>query len=536
MWLSETEKVRVAFKRLRRTAEKRGFDRSPFLPTTAAEYVGLKADMFDAEAARLRAKIDERKRERELHAQVNAQRTVFHYGAPEQGEPDPLAHLRWHPVPNFPHPAAGYMFPATPWPYNFPFMPSFIPSTPTSTLNPAAEPWSPPLQSPASDTNANACGYAPGGCTLALSLLPAQPRRATSIPLLRDLASHATLRRGIVQDETEENHTNRNFRWFRDDDESSNASSFTPCDYRPGNQSIKCEYIDEDVSDELDSEDYLADNEHNTFPSDSEDEPAWSDSSFTPTLYRTKPSAKGQGGGSSSRANHPAAPVPPSGRRLPLATLPLSHNDGLSPVLALPSPFNPSAALNPDCDWPSYAEYTSEGDARVKQRTPKVNVAITVTSPNGTTTTTELAQGPVYPHTQSHGHHHHQQQQQHNHNDCSLGRFLPVPRLRAVIDPRLGLTADEVACYVAYEGSGRIPWEMRAMVPERWDFHRERRVSEAWDRGYAGARAWGDWAFWEMAEEEHGGELAGLRIVRELLGDGTYAYHDADAVQEVERQ
>ncbi|KAK3304361.1 uncharacterized protein B0T15DRAFT_494826 [Chaetomium strumarium] len=566
VWLSETEKMRVALKRLLRTAEKRGFGRSPFLPTTAAEYVGLRADMVDAKAARLRAKIEER--ERELHAQEHAQwKTVLvvgaggqietklvpvYYSAPEQGRPDSpgaLAQPCWHPVPYFPHPAPVYVFPATPWPYS----PSLsMPSFPTSTLNPAAAAWSQPSCFAAQ--GADAPDQVPRGFTLGPSLLPAQPRRISSIPLLRRLASHATLRRGIVQEQAEGTDTDRNFQWFCDDDESSDAGSFTPSDYQPGNQSANRECRGEDTSDDLQSDDYLADNEHNAFPTDNEDRPAWSDSSFTPTLYRTKPNKKGKDDGGSSnnssssdRAsppegnlnnknandNHnPAVLIPPPARRLPLATLPLSYSDGLSPVLARPNPFNPSAALSPECDWPSYAEYTSEGDARVRQRTPKVKVTITVTSPGRTTTTAELAQGPVCPRRQPRGGgggggHCHQPRNSLHDGETLLGRFLPVPRLRAAIDPRLGLAPDEVASYVAREGSGgRIPWEVRAMVPDRWDFHRERRVSDAWDRGYAGARAWGGSPFWDMVEEEHGGELAGLRIVRELLGDDTYTYHD----------
>ncbi|KAK4241390.1 hypothetical protein C8A03DRAFT_30486 [Achaetomium macrosporum] len=518
VWLSDAEKMRVAFKRLRKNAEKTGLDRSPFLPTTAAEYVGLRADMVEAEAARLRAKTEER--ERELRAQQNAQwRTVFvvgaagrieskivpvYYSAAEASRSDTLARPYWAQGPYFLDPATAYVYPVTPWAY-----PSFTPSFPISSQNTAAA-WGQPFCLPAQATNA--LGYAPPGFTLPPSSHLIQPRRISSIPLLRGLASHATSRKGKAEEQTEGTHNKRNFRWLHDDDDNddSDVSSFTPSEYRPGRQSINSPYTGEDTSDDLETDKYL---------SDSEDEAALSDSSFTPSPYRIKPNKKGKGSSSSkSKANYlegnldnnyrhqnTTIPIPPPARLIPLATLPLSYRDGLSPILCLPNPFNPSTGVDPECDWPSYAEYTSEGDARVKQRCPKIT--ITVTSPTGTTV--ELAQGPG----PEPGH---AQQKEH-----SLGRFLPVPRLRAAIDPRLGLTPDEVASLVACE-SNSIPWEMRAMVPERWDFHRERRVSEAWGRGFARARAWGGWGFWEKVEEEQS-ELAGLRMVKELVGD-----HDVD--------
>lgn len=59
LWLSEEEKVRVAFKRAKSAAAKMGLDRSPFFPRTAAEYAGLKAEMLEDKADRLRTRIRE---------------------------------------------------------------------------------------------------------------------------------------------------------------------------------------------------------------------------------------------------------------------------------------------------------------------------------------------------------------------------------------------------------------------------------------------------------------------------------------------
>lgn len=60
VWLSDEERLRIAFKRARTSAEKVDLDRSPFFPRTVAEYAGLKAGMLEARAARLRAKVRER--------------------------------------------------------------------------------------------------------------------------------------------------------------------------------------------------------------------------------------------------------------------------------------------------------------------------------------------------------------------------------------------------------------------------------------------------------------------------------------------
>ncbi|KAK4151023.1 hypothetical protein C8A00DRAFT_36330, partial [Chaetomidium leptoderma] len=80
VWLSDEERLRVAFKRTRASAEKVDLDRSPFFPKTAAEYVGLKGDMMETRAARLRAKVEEK--EKMLEGLKNARwKTILVVGA-----------------------------------------------------------------------------------------------------------------------------------------------------------------------------------------------------------------------------------------------------------------------------------------------------------------------------------------------------------------------------------------------------------------------------------------------------------------------
>lgn len=102
VWLSDEERVRVAFKRARTSAEKVDLDRSPFFPRTVAEYAGLKAGMLEARAARLRAKVRERERALLRAREGGAWRRVFlvgrsgraeervvpvYYGRAEEGSP-----------------------------------------------------------------------------------------------------------------------------------------------------------------------------------------------------------------------------------------------------------------------------------------------------------------------------------------------------------------------------------------------------------------------------------------------------------------
>ncbi|EAQ83757.1 predicted protein [Chaetomium globosum CBS 148.51] len=183
-----------------------------------------------------------------------------------------------------------------------------------------------------------------------------------------------------------------------------------------------------------------------------------------------------------SPGNIPMNPPPPPAAPQ-LATAPLSHRDGLSPFFSHPAnPFTPTApglpAPDSDCDWPTVAELTSEGEGRIKRwdtnSNPNTNTTTprssfshpTPTDPNNNTdhldTTTSLP-------------------------NPSLGRFLPLPRLRNTIDPRLDFTptannnnpnnppneADADAT------PSPLPWEVRAMAGERrWDLHGARRLWE----------------------------------------------------------
>lgn len=65
VWVSDEERFRVNFKRIKNTAEKMGLDKSPFFPKTAAELAGLRAETLEAAARKLRAKIDEKEKEKE---------------------------------------------------------------------------------------------------------------------------------------------------------------------------------------------------------------------------------------------------------------------------------------------------------------------------------------------------------------------------------------------------------------------------------------------------------------------------------------
>ncbi|KAK4152023.1 hypothetical protein C8A00DRAFT_35289 [Chaetomidium leptoderma] len=144
------------------------------------------------------------------------------------------------------------------------------------------------------------------------------------------------------------------------------------------------------------------------------------------------------------------------------------------------------------CPWPSIAELTSEGDGRIK----------------------------------------HQHQNNH-HNDIAmadmslsssgqLGRFLPVPRLQGVVDPRLGYTPEEVAAWLGAESEGGVvPWEVRMMVGERWDLHGEKRLWEVWGRGRGRGGLEGEGEVEEVEEEGWdclGEGLVGVRMARGLVG------------------
>jgi hypothetical protein len=95
----------------------------------------------------------------------------------------------------------------------------------------------------------------------------------------------------------------------------------------------------------------------------------------------------------------------------------------------------------------------------------------------------------------------------------SLGRFLPVPRLRNTIDPRLGLTDEQVECLVRAHGVGSgggvLPWEVRVMAGERWDLHAARRLWEVWRARFEDEEDGWDWL---------GEGQVGVQIARGLVG------------------
>ena len=192
----------------------------------------------------------------------------------------------------------------------------------------------------------------------------------------------------------------------------------------------------------------------------------------------------------------PPVPNPTPPRVPPLATLHLAHRDNLSPFFAHASnPFTPSTAP-PECPWPTYAEYTSEGDQRVhRDRDNGHGDASNMASTEAAnfTSTRSYSAGGV---------------------GTGMGirmglgmarRFLPVPRLAGRADPRLARDGEKV--------EGYIPWEKRMMAGERWDLHRERRIFEVWARG-GGMRFKDEEAGWDCLVE---GEGVGVGMAGELV-------------------
>lgn len=80
VWLSDEERLRTVFKRIRNKAQKMGIDRSPFFPKTTAEYAGLRADIAEAAASDLRSRIEER--EKRLRGRKQAHwKTIYVVGS-----------------------------------------------------------------------------------------------------------------------------------------------------------------------------------------------------------------------------------------------------------------------------------------------------------------------------------------------------------------------------------------------------------------------------------------------------------------------
>ncbi|KAH6847856.1 hypothetical protein B0I37DRAFT_431713 [Chaetomium sp. MPI-CAGE-AT-0009] len=210
--------------------------------------------------------------------------------------------------------------------------------------------------------------------------------------------------------------------------------------------------------------------------------------------------------------NNSTAPLPPPSPPQ-LATGPISHRDGLSPFFAhATNPFTPRPGPGPpacDCDWPTVAELTSEGEGRIKRWDTTTSTTATTTpqstsshlshpsnadlnfNPNPDTaylppftiTTTTLNLNPTpnptpFPSSLPHP---------------NLGRFLPIPRLRNTIDPRLG---PEYAPPPSEAEALALPWEVRAMAGERrWDLHAGRHMWEVWG--------------WRFEDEEDGWDWLG---------------------------
>ena len=190
------------------------------------------------------------------------------------------------------------------------------------------------------------------------------------------------------------------------------------------------------------------------------------------------------------KESNPPVPIPP---QVPvLATLHLTHHGNLSPFFAHASnPFTPSTAP-PECPWPTYAEYTSEGDQRIHHYHPNRDGHA---DPFNMTSTDSYSAGGV---------------------GTGIGitmgqgmarRFLPVPRLAGRADPRLVGDREVV--------EGYIPWEKRMMAGERWDLHGERRIYEVWARG-GRVRFEDEEVGWDWLEDGQGVGV-GVGMAKELV-------------------
>ena len=269
-------------------------------------------------------------------------------------------------------------------------------------------------------------------------------------------------------------------------------------------------------------------------------------STFTPSDYDPRKFNQ-----HAQSADHiPTFPPPPLPTVPQLATGPLSHRDGLSPFFAHPAnPFTPTAPGSQacDCDWPTVAELTSEGEGRIKRwdtttstTTPQScfshpsNPSNPFHPDNADADTEDDANLPFPPDRTN--------TSTNTNTNTNLGRFLPLPRLRNVIDPRLDITTlPDLTLFIppcpsseapysndknndkdsgisnddrisngndndtAHDnGNGTVngksgttpslPWEVRAMAGERrWDLHGARRLWEVWGWRFEDEEEGWDW-------------------------------------------
>ncbi|KAG7285168.1 hypothetical protein NEMBOFW57_009789 [Staphylotrichum longicolle] len=262
VWLSEEEKVRVAFNRVRTSAAKVDLDRSPFFPRTPAEYVGLKADMVEAKVARLKTKVAEKEmllqglRNPRWKAvlvvgpfgQIEEKLLPVYYDSQEDKIPDPSAQPSSKSAqedhdnrtsksasPHYRESNKGTSKINTfgAWEQSAShFPPAIAPFSKqqANAISPAANP--PRSDSPTHDLFSDNDSFKVPLHT------PVERRRIKSAILLREVASHAAARRGSLEetkrnlDSGSDEHAHRGNGWLEDDGYKSD-SSFTPSDYRP---------------------------------------------------------------------------------------------------------------------------------------------------------------------------------------------------------------------------------------------------------------------------------------------------------------
>ncbi|SPQ27543.1 3cfc0419-771f-4b82-ab9a-b66dea8ec750 [Thermothielavioides terrestris] len=496
MWLSEPEKIRVNFKRAKAAAAKLGLDRSPYFPRTAGEYAGLKADMLEAKAARLRFRIQELERKKDIRqnaqwetiwvlgpaGQIQEKRVLIYSGLLDLSLPTAeldttginTSRCDSHFDPN----AVG-INKSEIWVQDS-HIPGQLPTIYEGNV------WTPPLYFPGPATHI-AVGVDPAGIALFdtnhFSEYTGYTLYYVPEPALSSLQNENW---GNIYDNLSDSYFTPSLHpvWLQD--ELSGSAADHGVDLH-GWQELETNGVDNDEDSDSD---------------------ASSTSSFTPSDYRFAPFRPlyRQPNGDITTARHPnkgkgkdkrkskltASSSAPTETEIPFppALTPLeetllartTYRDGLSPVLARPNPFNATGTAQPECDWPTYAEYTADGDGRIRRRASDALLASTLLQddPAATTTTTNnLVALPdpapaIAPPTR---------------RGAALPlppakitrRFLPIPRLRDVVDPRLPRDTATTTTTIPGVG-GPIPWEHRAPAGERWDLHSGRRLREAWRR------------------------------------------------------
>ncbi|GAB1313180.1 hypothetical protein MFIFM68171_03390 [Madurella fahalii] len=513
VWVSNQEKVRINFRRLHAGAEKAGLAKSPFFPKTAAEYAGLKADILEAEAAKLKAKIVAKEAALEDRRQGGQWKTIQVIGSSGKVETKTI------PV------------------YHSAHAPTAAPKVPDTLPRAAVDIGEKNFAVENSEARTAAEHSTADTVDFLLQLHDSQ-----SPALDYAFAMHAM------------------------------GGAATPADFNgsPMRQTLKHAGIPADGSWGRKAGLAFFDPRYRGLtvsPHPHPHNPRLALLREIAARAMTRKNRLHKAGSNTTTTNNPnpnlSVPgpvVPPPPRINPV---PPAAEDGLSTVLALPNPFNLAAPA--DCEWPRPAEFHTEGDDRVKRWEvyPASAAAAAAASSSSSSSFRSAGSAPSQQHQHQRQHHSPEQPKKPSpyteldlhmmdmgldpvsekgkaafeavmagHEDAAtqqqdseaprmitVGRFLPVPRLRDVADPRLELTAEEIAVLAEVEGGAAgqqqqqqitIPWRLRLMAGDRWDFHQERRLAERWaaanqqlqQRAWAGVGGGFDQREEEEIEEE----------------------------------